>query len=50
MNDADIESRAVKLYSVWSKALGEEFAWDDLTNDEQSAWREVAKWTLTHES
>lgn len=50
-NAADIDSRAAKLYSVWSKAFMDGLVeWGDLDNGEQDAWRAVAMWTLTNES
>lgn len=50
MNSADIESKAAKLFFIWSRSVGNVTAWMDLDESTQAAWRAVARYVLTNES
>lgn len=48
-NDADIESRAVKMFIVWSDSREVDGDWQTLNPNLADAWRAVAKLDLEKE-
>ena len=48
-NDADIESRAAKMYAVWCESRDEGADWQTVDPDLADAWRSIAKLELERE-